>query len=617
MFQRLLVAIDGSESSLQAAEVAIGLATFLHARLDILSVEETLPRYVATHEESSREHLAALEYFNGLQAPLRQRAEQRGVQTHCAILEGHEGQVILEYIKEQHCDLLVLGHQGHSAVWGAFLGSTADKLVNHAQCSVLVIRPKGGKALFRRLLVALDGSPLSWQAFQVGLQFAKLPGAALASLSVIEGPKAPPKQQAAAIPLSPPSARIDWDWAIYFQQIQAIAAAQAHLADLPLETFTREGSASTLLTSLARERNIDLLILGATGHEHPLSLTTGGTARKIANAAQCAVLLVRPLTFQSRVRDLMTAEVTAIHQQTPLSHIIGQLIEQGIKILVVVNEEQHVAGVITLGHLLTQGELFRQLDMQQVTDAHQLSEQLRHLFRFEKTAGEVMIRPPLVCKDEDTVAEVAHLIASHGVTRLPVIDTEGKLAGQLDQTAILQYYANLPEITPTRSVGQAVQPVSSLQRVGDTVITQVPLLAPTMPYIEVLRQVQSTPLRRVIVVNSDGKAIGVIGDRDLLVSQGLAAPRNPIFALAGRLFLNFPEELFGRRITQGSLTAQQVMRPRLFTVMPTTPITEAVRIMLAHQIKRLVVVDETGKPLGLVDRQQLLRSLVEGGTQPT
>ena len=36
-------------------------------------------------------------------------------------------------------------------------------------------------------------------------------------------------------------------------------------------------------------------------------------------------------------------------------------------------------------------------------------------------------------------------------------------------------------------------------------------------------------------------------------------------------------------------------------------------IMLAHQIKRLVVVDEAGKPLGLVDRQQLLHSLVEGG----
>ncbi len=612
MFQRLLVAIDGSESSLQAAEVAIALASLLRARLDILSVEETLPRYVATHEESSREHLAALEYFNGLQAPLRKRAEQRGVQTHCAVLSGHEGQVILEYIKEQHCDLLVLGHQGHSAVWGAFLGSTADKLVNHAPCSVLVSRAKGGKSLFRRPLVGLDGSLLSWQAFRVGLHLAKLAGATLATLSVIEGPKAPPKQQPIA---RTPSGKLDWDWAIYFQQMQALAAAETHLADLPLEPFTREGSASTLLTSLAQERNSDLLILGATGHEHPLSSTTGGTARKVANAAPCAVLLVRPLAFQSRVRDVMADTVAAIHPQTPLSEIIGQLIEQGNKLLVVVNEEKQVTGVITLGHLLMQGELFRRLDVQRATDAHQLSEQLSQLLSVEKTVEEVMIRHPLVCKDENTIGEAAQLMAVRGVTRLPVIDAKGKLVGLLDQAAVLRYYANLPETPRTFAADQTVQATDSARQVGDTVISQVPVIAQGTPFIEVLRQVQSTPLHRVIVVNADEKAIGVIGDRDLLISQGLAAPRNPLFALAGRLFLHVPEELFRRRFTQGPPGAQQIMRPRLFSVTPATPIAEALRLMLAHQIKRLVVVDKTGKPLGLVDRQQLLHSLVEGSIQ--
>jgi len=45
-------------------------------------------------------------------------------------------------------------------------------------------------------------------------------------------------------------------------------------------------------------------------------------------------------------------------------------------------------------------------------------------------------------------------------------------------------------------------------------------------------------------------------------------------------------------------------------------VAEAVRIMLAHQIKRLVVVDDAGKPLGLVDRQQLLRALIEGAASP-
>src|SRR5260221_6745831 len=198
MLQQFLVAIDGSESSLRTADVAIGLATLMQARLDILSVEETSPRYVATHEESGREHSAAMAHFDNLQAPIRRRAEQRGVQTRCAVLSGHEGQVILDYIREQRCDVLVLGHQGHSGVWGAFLGSTADKLVSHAPCSVLVVRPKTGKSLFKHLLVALDGSPFSWQAFEVGLQMAQLLGASLQTISVVEGPVAPPPEHASA-----------------------------------------------------------------------------------------------------------------------------------------------------------------------------------------------------------------------------------------------------------------------------------------------------------------------------------------------------------------------------------------------------------------------------------
>jgi CBS domain-containing protein len=108
----------------------------------------------------------------------------------------------------------------------------------------------------------------------------------------------------------------------------------------------------------------------------------------------------------------------------------------------------------------------------------------------------------------------------------------------------------------------------------------------------------------------------VIADSDILASRGLAVRRNPIVALAGRFSLNIPEDLFRRRSSSGPLTAQQVMRPHLFAVTPTTSVAEAIRLMLMHQIKRLVVVDEAGKPLGLVDRQQLLRSLLKGDLLP-
>lgn len=174
--------------------------------------------------------------------------------------------------------------------------------------------------------------------------------------------------------------------------------------------------------------------------------------------------------------------------------------------------------------------------------------------------------------------------------------------------------ADMPETLQGQELAPPA-PTSTPRAVADVTLTRVPLVALDMPLTEILHQVQSTPLRRVIVVNQAGAAIGVIADRDILASRGLMTRRNPVLAFAGRFSLIFPEELFHRRLASGPLTALQVMRPQLYSVTLTTPVAEAVRLMIAHQIKRLVVVDETGNPLGMVDRQRLLRSLIESGGQ--
>ncbi len=614
MFQHMLVAIDGSESSLRAADIAIELASLLHARLAILSVEETSPSYVATREESQREHREAVEHFEKLLAPLRRRAEQHGVQVNSVVRSGHEVQAILDALGERGSDLLVLGHQGHSGIWETFLGSTADKLVNHAPCSVLVIRPKTGRLLFKRLLIALDGSPLSWQAFQVSLQLAKVLGAPLHAVSVIEGPTAPP-------PPNPSAIRSEgqvWDWIAYYQQVQARASAQAQLAGVTLETTTREGHAGSVLTASIREGSYDLLILGATGQEQPWSNTIGGTAHKVANETPCAILLVRPPVSQQRVRDLMETQVASVRPNAPLSEVIMYLIERGVKLLVVTDEEQHVSGVITLGHLLTQQDAYRHLDLLQMTDdAAKVAEFLLQFLTTEKTAADVMISHPFVLTESTTTENAARWMTVQHVTRMPVVDANGKLVGMVDQAHLLRYYTDLPEISERQAGTTGAQRTPHPRTIGETDLFQVPLVAQGTPLFEVLRRVQETPLRRVVVIDDDGKAVGVIANRDILASRGLATQRNPLLALAGRFSLRLPEEVFRRRSTSGLQTARQVMRPHLFAVTPETLVAEAVRLMLAHQMKRLVVVDEAGMPLGLVDRQQLLRSLVEGSASST
>jgi len=288
MFQHMLVALDGSESSLLAADAAIELAALLQARLDILSIEETSRRFMKRDEEKeAAEHSAAVISLEQLQAPLLQHAKRRGVQASGRVVNGHAGQVILDYVREEQCDLLVLGHRGRSGAWGPFLGGTADKLVNHMPCSTLVMRSEVGKDLFKRLLVAFDGSPCSWQAFHVSLQLRKQLDASIQLLYAIEDTYTLSASRTTSTTSSQPT---DWTGSVQF--LQSLTEAERQWDDRKDEIVVCQGSASAVVTTIAYVKKVDLLVLGATGQGDPASSTAGKTAQKVANEALCSVLIV-------------------------------------------------------------------------------------------------------------------------------------------------------------------------------------------------------------------------------------------------------------------------------------------------------------------------------------
>jgi len=58
---------------------------------------------------------------------------------------GTPAQVVVELADELHADLIVLGSHGYGVV-DRLLGTTAARIVNHARCSVLVVRDQAGPA---------------------------------------------------------------------------------------------------------------------------------------------------------------------------------------------------------------------------------------------------------------------------------------------------------------------------------------------------------------------------------------------------------------------------------------------------------------------------------------
>jgi nucleotide-binding universal stress UspA family protein len=140
MFKHILLGLDGSAGSLRALEAAAALAREFGAALSALLVAEDTRRFAATVGEVDQEREAMESYLKEVLDRARSVAAEHGVVLEGTIVHGHAAQALAEATRAGDVDLLVLGHSGHSGVWGAFLGTTADKASRHAACSVLIVR---------------------------------------------------------------------------------------------------------------------------------------------------------------------------------------------------------------------------------------------------------------------------------------------------------------------------------------------------------------------------------------------------------------------------------------------------------------------------------------------
>jgi nucleotide-binding universal stress UspA family protein len=139
MYRRIVVGVDGSEGSRRAVDAAIALARTAKAEVFLVSIEE-LPRYPAAVDEIDDEQRSAEKFYREAQDEAAARVNAAALVVHREIRPGHAAQALPHYALEVGGDLLVIGHSGHSGIWGRLLGTTADKVVDHAPCSVLVVR---------------------------------------------------------------------------------------------------------------------------------------------------------------------------------------------------------------------------------------------------------------------------------------------------------------------------------------------------------------------------------------------------------------------------------------------------------------------------------------------
>jgi nucleotide-binding universal stress UspA family protein len=140
MFDRILIAHDGSDIARKAFDVAVEITAMLGAHLRMICVEEDIPRHAEVIDEFREEKDRADSYFAQLAGHCRARAALHSVDLETVILPGHAVRVIGDFVQENAIDLLVIGFTGHSRIYEHIWGGTAHNLSSTVRCNVLVVK---------------------------------------------------------------------------------------------------------------------------------------------------------------------------------------------------------------------------------------------------------------------------------------------------------------------------------------------------------------------------------------------------------------------------------------------------------------------------------------------
>ena len=147
----ILVPLDGSPTSMEAADYAIMLSTLHHTQIVLLHVVNVAEYYSSLQffevkqpieskeiiEEAKKE---ANKWFNSVKKKIDEKlGTQTKIETHIIISQSTV-KSILDFAEEKNVDLIVVGTRGRSGIKKLLLGSTASGIVTYSSCPVIVVK---------------------------------------------------------------------------------------------------------------------------------------------------------------------------------------------------------------------------------------------------------------------------------------------------------------------------------------------------------------------------------------------------------------------------------------------------------------------------------------------
>jgi len=146
LFKNIGFCTDFSENADQAFIVAKDLAVQFTASLEIIHVTVSFsisPPVHATYMPIEYDPKFIEEVTQAALKSIQEKYVEKlpaGLSYHVNIESGYAATEILRVVEEKHLDLLVMGSHGLTGLAHVLFGSTADRVIRKASCSVLTVR---------------------------------------------------------------------------------------------------------------------------------------------------------------------------------------------------------------------------------------------------------------------------------------------------------------------------------------------------------------------------------------------------------------------------------------------------------------------------------------------
>lgn len=306
---------------------------------------------------------------------------------------------------------------------------------------------------------------------------------------------------------------------------------------------------------------------------------------------------------QLMVRDVMTVKPQYVRTDTPLGDVVKLLLPSMFGGLPVLDKRQQPVGMITQGDLIRKGGLPLRLGLLSESDEGRLEAVLHPLA--SQQAIEVMTTPVVTIAENRPLAEAVDRMLEREVKRLPVVNDRGQLSGMLARLDIFRTV--MREAPDWSAFSEQKIEVSDIKRVGDVLRRDTHTVFPETPIEDVIRLIDSNDVQRVAVVDSEGKLLGLIADLDLLryFKSGEKGIWHRLAEKKRSLERDGSQDHLQRQLAETPVG--KVMTTDLITVREEMRIEEAIGLMTEKGLKRLPVVDDSGRFRGMISRDSLLR----------